>query len=62
VTAQKKAVGVLATPATVNKRNHTDFLAVKRRVKSALVAAALNGWLPFAVAGWLIRHGGLLHV
>jgi hypothetical protein len=31
------------------------------RIKTSLVNLALRGWIPWAVAGWLIRRGGLRH-
>lgn len=63
MTGQRKAVGVLRAPATADtKNNAAHFLIARRRVKAALVTAALNGRLPYWLAGLLIRLGGLRHV
>lgn len=49
-----------ASPTTSNCICKSTGSAV--RIKSAIVALALRGLLPYPVAGWLIQHGGLRNV
>jgi hypothetical protein len=41
--------------------NSTKHGTVRARIKSVIVRAALAGFIPYAVADWLIQRGGLSH-
>ena len=57
-----KAARLLDTSRTTTTKKQTTFVLTARRVfKALIVTAALLGWLPYAAADWLVRHGGLTH-
>lgn len=63
MTSKENAAGVVATPATASAEKEASFFLTARRfLKAAIVVATLHGCLPYAVAEWLIQHGGLRHV
>ncbi len=37
-------------------------IEIASRIKTLIVSLAVNGCLPYTLADWLIKHGGLRHV
>ncbi len=37
-------------------------IEIASRIKTLIVSLAVNGYLPYSLADWLIKRGGLRHV
>jgi hypothetical protein len=55
------ASGEAAISSAIDKRQSATHGTVRTRIKSAIVRAALAGLINYAVADWLIQHGGFSH-
>jgi hypothetical protein len=56
-----QAFGHAAVERGIDGNQNSAHGTVRTRIKSAIVRAALAGLINYAVADWLIQHGGFSH-